>query len=109
MAEMNTGMDPMGPRRVAGGIDHVPGRSSAVSWSAIFAGAWAVASLLIAVSLTSVVGSIVGGVRAGAAVAGGAPSAVATVAESAAGSAATLAAGATDFGEVSNSTEYNVD
>jgi hypothetical protein len=103
-------MDPMGPRRVAGSLGHVPGRSRSVSWGAIFAGAWVVAALLIAAALTSVVGSIVGGgVRAGAGVAGGVPSAVATVAESAAGSAATLAPDATDFGEVSDSNEVSVD
>lgn len=71
---------------------------------------WAVASLLTAAVLTSMVSSIVGGgVRAGAAVAGGAASAVGTVAGTAADSAATLAAGGSDSGGVGNTIEYFID
>lgn len=71
---------------------------------------WAVATLLTAAVLTSVVGAIIsGGVRAGAEVAGGAASAVSTVAGTAAGSAATLAAGGTGSDEASNTIEYFVE
>lgn len=72
--------------------------------------AWAIASLLTVVMLTSVVGSIIsGGVQAGAAVTSQAASTVGSVTGAAAGSAATLAAGGTGNGESSNPIEYFVD
>ena len=67
---------------------------------------WAVASLLTAALLTSVVG---GGVRAGAEVAGGAAGAIGTAAGGAAGTVATMAAGAEGSGEVSDTVQYFVD
>lgn len=45
MAEINTGPDTVGPRRMAAGIDDVSDRNSAVSWAAIFAGAAGAAAL----------------------------------------------------------------
>jgi len=64
--------------------------------------AWAIASLLTAALLTSVVGSIIsGGVQAGAAVAGGTASAI--------GSAATLASPGADSDDDSNTIGYFVD
>lgn len=71
---------------------------------------WAVASLLTAAVLTSVVGSIVGGgVRAGAAIAGGAASAVGSVTGTAADAAAALVPGGGGSGELGNTIEYFVD
>lgn len=45
MMEIRPGADPVGPRRAAVGVATVPDRSSAVSWSAILAGAVAAAAL----------------------------------------------------------------
>jgi hypothetical protein len=69
--------------------------------------AWAVATLLTAAVLTSVMGSIVsGGVRAGATVAGGAASAVGTAAG---GAASAVGAVATGSDQVTGSIEYFID
>ncbi|HUF22342.1 MAG TPA: hypothetical protein VMP00_16500 [Burkholderiales bacterium] len=45
MSEVYTGMDPVGARRFPTGVDDVLERASAVSWTAIFAGAAAAAAL----------------------------------------------------------------
>lgn len=45
MSEINTERGPVGPRRMAAGIDDVSDRNSAVSWAALFAGAAGAAAL----------------------------------------------------------------